>query len=67
MLAKVKRYYYPDGAARRLGSPIPAGAEITVVRSLPKRRAVVEHEGRRYMTSSLCCRNRRSEVVDNCL
>ena len=53
MPAEIKRYYYPDGIARRLGSQIPAGAEIAVVRFLPKRRTIVGYEGRRYMTSSL--------------
>jgi hypothetical protein len=51
-------YYYPDGIARKCGSQIPAGAAIEVVKFLPKRRAIIECNGRRYMTSSLCCRKR---------
>jgi len=56
VVLEIKRHYYPDGMARRAGSQIPAGAEIAVVKFLPKRRAIIEYEGKRYMTSSLCCR-----------
>jgi len=56
MVPEKKRYYFPDGMARRAGSQIPAGAEIAVVKFLPKRHAIIECEGKRYMTSSLCCR-----------
>ena len=50
------RYYYPDGIAKKCGSQIPTGAPIEVVKFFPKRRAIIEYNGRRYMTSSLCCR-----------
>jgi len=44
MPAEIKRYYCPDCIARRLGSQIPTGAGIAVVRFLPKRHAVIEAE-----------------------
>jgi hypothetical protein len=56
VVLETRRHYFPDGMAKRAGSQIPAGAEIAVVKFLPKRRAIIENGGRRYMTSSLCCR-----------
>jgi len=56
VVPETRRHYFPDGMARRAGSQIPAGAEIAVVKFLPKRRAIIEYERRRYMTSSLYCR-----------
>jgi hypothetical protein len=46
MVPETRRHYFPDGMARRAGSQIPAGAEIAVVKFLPKRRAIIEYEGK---------------------
>jgi hypothetical protein len=56
MVPETRRHYYPDGMARRAGSQIPAGAEIAVVKFLPKRCAIIKYGGRRCITSSIYCR-----------
>lgn len=50
------RIYVPDGSAKKCGHTIPSGSEVKIIKFLPKRRAVVEWNGRRFLTLSLCCR-----------
>jgi len=58
VLQSFKRFYYPDSMAKKAGHQIPAGALITVIEFLPKGRAVISYQGKKYLTLSICCRKK---------
>ena len=46
--------YRPDKYGKAMGTSIPAGALVDVVRRFPRRRVLVLHDGRRVMTFLWC-------------
>jgi hypothetical protein len=56
VLQTFKRFYCPDSMAKKAGHQIPTGALISVIRFLPKGRAVISYQGKKYLTFSICCR-----------
>ena len=55
------RLFKGDRWTRALGSPIPHGAQVCVVKFLPRRRAVIEYAGARHLTMLWCLKK-----PDNC-
>ena len=47
-------FYKPDKWGKAMGTAIPAGAAVTVVRRFARRRVVVEHDGQRVLTFLWC-------------
>jgi len=50
----VKRRFKPDKWNRLLGSRIPAGEEVVVVRFMPRRRALIRYCGELMLTMLWC-------------
>jgi len=49
--------YRRDKWARFYDGALPDGAVVTVLRNFPKRRVLIEHAGRRYLTFQWCLRS----------
>ena len=57
-----QRVFRGDKWTRLYGSPIPEGATVEVVRFYPKRKALVKHEGRHYLTMLWCLTKQEGSV-----
>jgi len=48
------RIFKGDKWTRMLGSPMPVGSVVNVVKFLARRRVVIEYNGERYLTMLWC-------------
>jgi len=51
---RVVRLFKGDKWTRFLGSSIPHGAIVNVVKFLPRRRVIIEYSGEKYLTMLWC-------------
>ena len=52
------RYFKGDRWTRAFGCPVPDGAEVRVVRFYPRRKALIEYEGK-FIVTMLWCLSKR--------